>query len=71
MAILEALGPEPEEEELRRAISDAPLRQRESQMLYWLFYDPIVASPDHGFTNGQHRACAIRASGADRVIVAA
>ena len=69
VAIIEALGPDPENEQLQEAISDSALGKREKNWLYCLFHDPIVASPVDGFTNGQHRACAVRASGAERVVV--
>lgn len=44
--------------------------QRDQRWLLSLFTDPIVAGPnDERFTNGRHRVHAMRASGAQRVVV--
>lgn len=44
------------------------LSGRDRIWLASLFYDPIVVS-DGSYTNGQHRGCALRFSGADRAAV--
>ena len=46
------------------------LPKREKMWLLSLFHDPIVLSQDRAeYTNGQHRGCALRFSGADRAAV--
>ncbi|MDQ6884217.1 MAG: hypothetical protein M3077_08295 [Candidatus Dormibacteraeota bacterium] len=46
------------------------LPNRDKIWLLSLFYDPIVLSTDgEGYTNGQHRGCALRFSGAERAAV--
>jgi hypothetical protein len=46
------------------------LPNRDKMWLLSLFWDPIVLSQDRTeYTNGQHRGCALRFSGADRAAV--
>lgn len=47
-----------------------PLLDRDRAWLMSLFFHPIVLDDDRkGYTNGQHRGCALRSSGADRAAV--
>ncbi len=49
---------------------DAALSRQDSRELYWLFHDPIAWGGEAPYvTNGQHRICAIRASGARLCVI--
>jgi hypothetical protein len=51
--------------ELLRAVEGLPSSEWDREALYGLFVDPIVwGRGNESVTNGQHRICAIRASGA-------
>jgi hypothetical protein len=60
--IIEALGPQ-DLDAYVCAASDTDLPPQERQWLVSLFSDPIEAS-EGGYVDGQHRACALRFSGA-------
>ena len=66
--IVEDLGEQPSDDELRDAIMNLELRDHDQRELLLLFVHPIVASAD-SFTNGQHRSCALRAVAARQVVV--
>lgn len=69
--IIAILGPRPRQEDWSGLVERAPVKRRDRGWLDSLFSDPIgIGSQGTGFVNGQHRACAIRMSGAPRVVVA-
>jgi hypothetical protein len=67
VAILEALGTRDDRGDYQRE-ARRRLRGKERGLLESLFRDPIVVG-DGGYTNGQHRGCALRFSGAQRAAV--
>jgi hypothetical protein len=66
--IVQELGDQPPEDDLRNAIMSSGLQNEDQLELLFLFAHPIVAHAE-GFTNGQHRSCALRAAGASEVVV--
>jgi hypothetical protein len=66
--IVQALGRR-DPEDYMSAAEMSPLSTPEREWLWSLFHDPIDISNDGGYVNGQHRACAIRFSGAAGVAV--
>lgn len=70
--IIETLGPQPDEAALTHAIEAAGLAGSEHDFLRSLFgADAIALSSDRTYDNGQHRACALRLSGASLAVVVA
>jgi hypothetical protein len=67
VAILSELGTRDDRRDFERA-ARARLKGRDREHLVSLFSSPITVSADR-FTDGQHRSCAIRFSGAARVAV--
>ncbi|MGQ0631617.1 MAG: hypothetical protein ACT4P1_11275 [Sporichthyaceae bacterium] len=67
--IIERLGTEPHEEAVEAAVRDSRLRKMEKWFLHTLLRrEPIfLTGGQHG--DGQHRACGLRFSGADRVVI--
>lgn len=65
--IIATLGRQDEDAHVQAAMK-AALPEVERAWLVSLFRDPVRIHP-RGFTNGQHRACAMRFSGADKAIV--
>ena len=55
-------------EDYAAAARRSPLRKTDRRWLVSLFADPIVIGRS-SYTNGQHRGCALRFSGADRAAV--
>jgi hypothetical protein len=55
---------------LDEVLATLPLPKRERDQLWWLFHDPIIWGGEADtVTNGQHRICAIRASGARLCVI--
>jgi hypothetical protein len=55
---------------LDAALADVPLGRRERAQLWGLFSEPIVwGGKAETVVNGQHRTCAIRASGAGLCVI--
>jgi hypothetical protein len=68
--VLEALPLEAERDEAITATSGRFKETLEAEALNSLFTDPIVWSPASGtVTNGQHRTCALKASGAPLCVI--
>lgn len=67
--ILDELGPDATNEEYEAAASALELDSVEQCWLVSLFRDPIAVKEMQEYNNGQHRACALRFSGADRAVV--
>jgi hypothetical protein len=65
--IIERLGPR-DRSDYARAARRSRLSKRERDWLERLFDDPVFVH-DRGFSNGQHRGCALRFSGAARAAV--
>jgi len=65
--IVEELGPR-DHADYARAAQRSRLPQRERDWLVRLFDDPVFVSAG-AFTNGQHRGCALRFSGASRAAI--
>ena len=65
--ILENLGPR-EPKDYLAAAERIRLRRRDRPWLFSLFRDPIIIVSS-SYTNGQHRGCALRFSGAERAVV--
>jgi hypothetical protein len=65
--IIEALGPR-DSAEYARAAARSRLPTRERDWLIRLFEDPVFVT-ESAFTNGQHRGCALRFSGAARAAI--
>lgn len=56
--------------DLHDAVLDVSRPRRDCEQLHWLFHDPIVWGGEaDSVTNGQHRICAIRASGARLCVI--
>ena len=66
--ILNQCGKSADIETYLAAISQSSLDERENRWLESLFCDPIFVS-DGTYTNGQHRGCAVRFSGAELIAV--
>lgn len=66
--IIETLG-RCDTDEYAAAASDTPLRRNDREWLVSLFSDPIFIGGGT-YTNGQHRGCALRFSGAKRAAIA-
>jgi len=67
--LVEQLGESPEPRRLDKAINSTELSDGEIGMLHSLFWDSIVVGSERRYTNGQHRGCALRLSGAKRTVV--
>lgn len=67
--ILSECGGDAPRETIRRAVSSARLGAPDQRWLSSLFVDPVVVTGGSSYTNGQHRGCALRFSGADRAAV--
>jgi hypothetical protein len=68
--ILEALPPEAELDDVGDAMSGRFSSELELEALHSLFSDPIIWTEEgSSITNGQHRTCALRASGAPLCVV--
>lgn len=65
--VIEALGRR-DAQDYVEAAQHAHLRRDDLRWLVSLFADPIVVK-DHSYTDGQHRGCALRFSGAHRAAV--
>lgn len=65
--ILHELGPQDDSKDYLRAAGKR-LKGKDRVWLSSLFSDPILVS-NGGYTNGQHRGCALRFSGAERAAV--
>jgi len=65
--ILDRLGP-CDPKEYVKAAKRLGLRHKDEGWLISLFSDPVIIGGD-GYTNGQHRGCALRFSGAKRAVV--
>lgn len=64
-------GEDPDTDVVAADIDRLPLCRADARWLWSLFDDPIlIASNGREFTNGQHRACALRFSGHPAVLVA-
>lgn len=70
VSIVEKLGPFAEVGAIRAAADEYALDPTEQRWLHSIFADPMWWNED-GYGNGQHRGCALRASGAPQVILAA
>jgi hypothetical protein len=69
VAVLEEVGESASGEAYSdRAATIGSLAASDRSWLISLFANPIILSDD-GYTNGQHRACALRFSGADKAVV--
>jgi hypothetical protein len=68
--VLEGLPLEAERDEALAATSGRFEEKLEAEALNSLFTDPIIWSPESDtVTNGQHRSCALKASGAPLCVV--
>ncbi len=67
VAIITELGIRDDKGDYQKA-TKRRLRGKERDWLFSLFWDPIVIS-DRSYTDGQHRGCALRFSGAQRAAV--
>jgi hypothetical protein len=66
--IIRELGEMPDPDALVAALTTAHLNNRDRSWLWSMFrHEPVMWSGDH-FVGGQHRACALRASGAREVV---
>ena len=71
VAIIGELGPVPSDESIEQGVWVAgSLSDSERGWLSTLFGSQALVASRHGFTNGQHRGCAIRFSGAKQIVVA-
>jgi hypothetical protein len=66
--ILDLVGDRADSEDYIAAANDLHLGPKDKRWLASLFADPIIVIGG-GYTNGQHRACALRFSGAHRAAV--
>jgi hypothetical protein len=68
VAVLNTAGPRATKDGLVAACGKQGLPADETLWLYWLFAEPIDWRPGSScVNNGQHRLCALRAAGAERV----
>jgi len=67
--LVEALGPDAAASEYCQASANCLTNKRDQRWLASIFQDPIVIGGG-GYTNGQHRGCALRFSGSNRMVVA-
>lgn len=70
VSIVQNLGPFADMDAISAAAEGYDLEPAERKWLHSLFADPMWWNED-GYGNGQHRGCALRASGAPQVILAA
>lgn len=66
--ILDACGDRADRDEYLDAVRRSPLADIEKRWLRSLFGDPVFIGGG-GYTNGQHRGCALRFSGAERAAI--
>ena len=66
--VIEQLGPRDDDHDYVAAAQGSHLPRRDKEWLRSLFADPVVIAGG-GYTNGQHRGCALHFSGAERAAV--
>jgi hypothetical protein len=66
MAVLDAIGPHGNHEDIQAACAKQELSAADGRALLSLFTDPIIWTPGSlMLINGQHRTCALREAGAE------